>query len=330
MVRKTKVSFGMIVLNGMPFVPYCLRQIYPFAHEILVVEGATKNAMGVADENGHSTDGTVEAIREFIAKEDNEKKVVLIQNDGPWSEKDEQSQAYANWASGDYLWQVDVDEFYTQKDMNKVLDWLEKNPDIDGASFKMTTFWGGFGYVCDGWYLMSGNDLYKRLFKWRKGYEYATHRPPTVIDDQGKRAVDKNWRDGNWIKKNLGVKLFHYSLLFPKQVEQKAKYYELRFGKAFTSWYKNNYLKLSRPERVHNVFDTNQPSWLERFAGEHPEEINHLIADIEAGKTKVKMRENQDVEELLGDPGYKLKKLYWKARWGLGRLNAKLLGKADE
>ena len=33
--------------------------------------------------------------------------------DGFWpGEKDEQSRAYASRATGDYLWQVDVDEFY--------------------------------------------------------------------------------------------------------------------------------------------------------------------------------------------------------------------------
>ena len=34
-----RISFGIIVFNGEPFTRYCLRALYPFAHEIIVVEG---------------------------------------------------------------------------------------------------------------------------------------------------------------------------------------------------------------------------------------------------------------------------------------------------
>jgi hypothetical protein len=36
-----RVSFGIIVLNGEPFTRYNLRALYPFAHEIIVVEVAS-------------------------------------------------------------------------------------------------------------------------------------------------------------------------------------------------------------------------------------------------------------------------------------------------
>ena len=55
-----KVTFGMIVLNGEPFVRPLLRTVYPYAHEIIVVEGACPGA--VATEDGHSVDGTLEAL----------------------------------------------------------------------------------------------------------------------------------------------------------------------------------------------------------------------------------------------------------------------------
>ena len=37
-----RVTFGIIVLNGEPFTRYCLRSLYPFAHQIIVVEGGTR------------------------------------------------------------------------------------------------------------------------------------------------------------------------------------------------------------------------------------------------------------------------------------------------
>ena len=90
-----KVTFGIIVLNGEPFTRYCLRSLYPFAHEIIVVEGAAPAAAKVATPDGHSTDGTLETLYRFKAEEDPEDKVVIITREGFWREKDEQSQAYA-------------------------------------------------------------------------------------------------------------------------------------------------------------------------------------------------------------------------------------------
>ena len=104
-----RISFGIIVLNGEPFTKYCLRQLYPHAYEIIVVEGGSRKAIDEAPE-GHSTDGTLEALYEFKAQEDPEDKIQIITRDDFWTEKDEQSQAYAQVATGDHLWQVDIDE----------------------------------------------------------------------------------------------------------------------------------------------------------------------------------------------------------------------------
>jgi hypothetical protein len=63
------------VLNGEPFTRYCLRALYPFAHEILVVEGAAPAAAKVATPGGHSTDGTLETLYRFKAEEDPKGKI---------------------------------------------------------------------------------------------------------------------------------------------------------------------------------------------------------------------------------------------------------------
>jgi len=84
-----KVTFGIIVLNGEPFTRYCLRALYPFAHEIIVVEGAAPAAVKVATPDGHSTDGTLETLYRFRAVEEPEGKVQIITREGFWSEKDE-------------------------------------------------------------------------------------------------------------------------------------------------------------------------------------------------------------------------------------------------
>jgi len=226
-----KISFGIIVLNGEPFTRYCLRQVYPYAHQIIVVEGAAPSASTIATPDGHSTDGTLQVLRDFQRTEDPDHKLVIVTAEdeghasGFWpGEKDEQSRAYANRATGDYLWQVDIDEFYRTEDMERILKLLEQQQDITAVSFKQITFWGGFDYIVDGWYLRAGAEIYHRLFRWGRDYRYAGHRPPTVVDERGRDLRTKTWVSGEAMA-DRGIYLYHYSLLFPKQVREKCSYY---------------------------------------------------------------------------------------------------------
>ena len=308
-----QITFGMIVLNGEPFVRYNLRALYPFAHEIIVVEGAVPGAASISTPNGHSKDRTLTDLWDFKKSEDSGNKLVIVTAEdeghpnGFWAgEKDEQSRAYAGRASGEYLWQVDADEFYMPGDILKVINILQKDPNITAVSFKMFTFWGGFNTVTDGWYLRRGASEYHRLFRWGAGYSYQTHRPPTVIDANGRNLRDKNWLRADTLIRE-GVFLYHYSLVFPKQVLDKCEYYEsvdwVRRSDA-VKWAKENYLRLGNPFRVHNVYDF--PSWLETYRGIHPPQIEKLRQDIHLGRLKVAVRPINDIDHLLKSPIYKV------------------------
>jgi hypothetical protein len=310
---RPRISFGIIVLNGEPFTRYCLRALYPFAHEILVVEGACPAAAAVATADGHSTDGTVEAIRAFQRDEDPEGKVQLVQRDGFWDEKDEQSRAYAERATGDWLWQVDVDEFYLPRDLEAVCDLLRREPDTTAVSFHQIAFWGSPDYVVDGWYLRRGADEYHRLFRWGPGHRYATHRPPTVVDADGRDLRTRRRVRGRRLARQ-GIHLLHYSLLFPKQVREKCAYYAAgdQFARPHAeAWARECFERLDRPYRVHNVYE--QPSWLARYEGEHPPAIHQLMGDVEAGRLDVERRPCDDVERLLASPRYRLGRAALKA-----------------
>ena len=73
-----RISFGIIVLNGEPFTRYCLRSLYSFAFEIIVVEGASKQAAEISTPDGHSLDTTLESLHSFQSREDPEKKSRLL------------------------------------------------------------------------------------------------------------------------------------------------------------------------------------------------------------------------------------------------------------
>lgn len=345
------ITYGMIVLNGMPFLPYNLRTLYPFAGRIVVVEGAAPGAAGVAAPDGHSRDGTLEELRRFAAEEDPDGKIVVViaedegHPDGFWpGEKGEQSRAYAKRATGDYLWQVDVDEFYLPADLRRMGEILTRDPGPTAVTFPTVTIWGALGVAVDGWYLRRGAGDYHRLFSWGEGFTYATHRPPTVRDATGRDLRDVRWLDAR-ATATLGVTMRHYSLLFPKQVREKVEYYANwgLYGDWFAEqetrrWLEDSYLTLRRPYRVHNVY--RYPSWLERYRGGHPPEVLRMMADIDAGRASVETRPMEDAYRLLRAPAYAFGREAlrlvepvdnWgrRLRWSAGPLVRRLLSRGE-
>jgi hypothetical protein len=315
-----KITFGIIVLNGEPFTRYCLRSIYPFAYEIIVVEGGHEDTKSVCTPDGHSVDGTLEALNSFKKDEDPENKVTIITRDGFWPKKDElgndrtpQSRAYAERAKGDYLWQVDIDEFYRESDVMKIFELLKKNPLISAVSFKQKSFWGDINYISDAVYLRKNVGGWHRIFKWGSNYKYVTHEPPTITDENGVNVRTKKWIPGEAMARR-DIYMFHYSLLFPWQVEQKVKVYKDEKPGIFpeaVAWAENNYFKLGNPYRVHNVYGL--PSWLIRYQGKHPEQIVRMMNDIKSGKVKAKLRQTDDVEAIIDTGSYKFNILAIKA-----------------
>jgi hypothetical protein len=307
-----KVTFGIIVLNGEPFTRYCLRALYPFAHEIIVVEGGHEDTRAVATPDGHSLDGTLEVLERFCAEEDPECKVTVVTKDGFWQKKDEfgrckthQSRAYAERATGDYLWQVDIDEFYLAEDMHRILEMLAHDPEISSVSFHQRAFWGSPDIEVQGWRLRRGADEYHRLFKWGPGYHYVTHQPPTVVD-----ATGRDLRDLKWVRASdtarQGIHLCHYSLLFPWQVDQKTRIYRDQHPDVFAGmveWAETSFFTLGHPYRVHNLYDS--PSWLKRYWGEHPAEVLRMMDDVVAGRVQATLRENHDANRLLDSRWYR-------------------------
>jgi len=313
-----KISFGIIVLNGEPFTHYCIRALYPYAYEIIIAEGACEGARNVASPQGHSSDGTLEILKEIKRSEDPENKITIVtaedegHPDGFWpGEKLEQSQAYAKRAKGNYLWHIDIDEFYKDEDIQKILRLLNDENAISCISFNQIGFWGGFNYTVNSWYFNRNLPEIYRIFKWGKGYQLISHRPPTVIDEN-KTDV----RAGKWLKanemKNMGILMYHYSFVFPRQVFTKADYYSNSNWLSLNAdkWASLNFMKITKPYRVFIIPD--YPSWLERFTGMHPKNIEQLIRDIYEGKTIIDERNTEDIEKLVESSNYKLGSLFFK------------------
>jgi hypothetical protein len=315
--RLPRVTFGIIVLNGEPFVRYNLRALYPFAHQIIVVEGAVSSAACIATQDGHSTDGTRETLARFKDEEDPENKLLIVTKETFWHEKKEQSQAFAQRATGDYLWIVDIDEFYHADDMRTVLGMLQAHPNISAVFFKQIAFWGGFDYVTDGWYLRqrqgTGPGTVQRISKWGPGFSYASHRPIVIEDPDGLDVARDKSLDGTTLARQ-GLFMYHYSLLFPRQVREKSEYYsraDWANAPRMADWAEETYTRLRSPYRVHNVY--RYPSWLARFEGRHPDQIEALREDISSGRVSETMRPTDDIESLLHSRRYRAGRLVIKA-----------------
>jgi hypothetical protein len=303
-----RITFGMIVLNGEPFIRYNLRALYPVAHEIIVVEGASRFARSIADDSGHSRDGTLETLKAFQREEEGPVKKLFIVTaedeghpDGFWPEKDEMSQAYAKRATGDYLWQIDVDEFYMPEDMQTICEILTNKPEIKVITFPMLTFWGDLDYLVDGFYLRNFSAC--RVFAWKPGYRYTTHRPPTVVDEKG---VDlrKYGYVTNGHMRTKKIYMYHYELLLPKQAYEKTEYYgSAQFFKRIHLWFEYGYTTLNWPFHPHMVY--RYPSWLVRYRGEHPPQVKRMMTALKACRHPgIQVRNNNDVERLLNSRWY--------------------------
>jgi hypothetical protein len=303
----------MIVLNGEPFTCYNLRSLYPWAHQIIVVEGACRTAKNIATKDGHSVDGTLTSLRRFQADEDPEKKVLVVSardegfDDGFWPEKTEMCEAFAKRATGNYLWQVDSDEFYREEEMTKVLGFLSEG--IGWATFPQQSFWGGIDYVNNS-IALAEFDLRgtgARLFAWGQGYRYAKHRPPTVLDEQGRDVKTKGCTFSCRQMKRLGIYRYHYCLVFPSQVLSKIGYYSVNskvkaeqgggFSSTILSWYEANFVRITRPYHLHNL--PGCLSWIRPFRGAHPEQVVKMMADIRDGRVSHELRQTADIEALM-------------------------------
>lgn len=314
-----KISFAIIVLNGQPFLEYNLRCLYPFANQIIIVEGAVQAAASIATVDGHSTDGTLQMILDFKRRQDPKNKITLVTAvdegyiNGFWPEKDEMSQAYARRITGDWLWQIDSDEFYREDDLAAISDLLEQSPDISTISFPYYEYFGGFDSIVQGRYQLYEQPLCHRIFKWRTGYKYTTHRPPTVLDE-----ADVDLRSQNWVKRpKIGTRpiyMFHYSYVFPRQARQKVGYYSnVEWTSAFRDnqrWYDESYMLLRKPMFLG---ERGGLQWLERYKGKHPDIINELRSDLAAARVDEEIRSQADINRLLTSPIYLTQK-------SLGRL----------
>lgn len=212
-----KIAFGMIVFEGDYVLKQCLEQVYPFASQILIAEGPV--SYWQRQGRTTSTDETNKILDEFP---DPENKIKIVH--GQYGEKDEQCRAYMQYINDDidYIWNLDSDEVYKTEDLKKMIDFLEAEQPTS-VGIRSCSFYGGFDRYLTGFELNRDNFL--RVFKYTNGSTWLTHRPPTIKYPEGSNIVLKHI-DSETLYNKTGIQMYHYSYVFPKQVDTKINYYK--------------------------------------------------------------------------------------------------------
>lgn len=212
-----KISYALNVLNGEPFIWYQLNSIYKHAHEILIVEGAYKKFAHAA-KYFRSTDNTISIIKSYP---DPGSKIKLITRNYYYDDRVGMCNEFMDELTGDVLWQIDVDEFYSDETHIYVKKLFEEKADLDQISFNFIDYYAGFDYVIKGYH----NSLLDviRVNRIFNGMRWYSQRPPT-LEINGKELMPRNKINGSQMSRN-GHLMHNATMLFEKQVKDKFKYY---------------------------------------------------------------------------------------------------------
>lgn len=270
-----KMSFVIIVLNGMPFLKAALESIYKSAHEIIIVEGAVKKARFSATKDGHSIDGTISFIKKF---KDDKNKIKLM-SPGFWEDKCSMQNAGLKEVTGNYVWLVDSDEVYKKKDIEKIIQILKEDSTITQINVPMLHFWKDYDHIISSDILRSKGVA--RIFKFEKGNYFSTHRPPTLKSKEKSKIIEKD------VLENLEIYCYHYSYILPMQVKQKLTLYKLYGWEKpwkidLDDWYSNCFAKWTienkdKIEEKYGIWTCDKNSKTEKFLGVHPKSMRCIM-----------------------------------------------------
>ena len=276
---KLKITFGIIVLNGDFVLEEALKSIYPYAHQILIAEGPVQywTNKGVIT----STDNTNKILNNFP---DPDKKITVVH--GQYSEKDDQANAYMAHLKEDtdYIWNLDSDEIFLPTDIEKIIHILETEK-YTSVGFKSLTFYGGFDRYLTGF---EENAEFIRIRKVYPKSFWRTHRPPTIQHVWHGEKLPEKHLNFNICSSVYGIRMYHYSYVFPRQVHTKLQYYKEFLNKSgcisnyyarvYYPWVTGNDEQKATIEQQFDGVHEYEPSLrgpcrTELFTGKHPDVI---------------------------------------------------------
>lgn len=223
----------MIIFEGNYVLKQILETIYPYANQILISEGPVSyfQQKGLTT----STDGTNEILNNFP---DPDNKITIIHSQ--YKEKDDQCKSHMKYLKGNnnYIWNLDSDEVFKPEDIEKLIGILEKEK-YTSVGFKSYSFYGGFDRYITGF---EENAEFLRIHKIYPGSRWKSHRPPDVVHLLEYENLPKKHLDFNILWEKYGIRMYHYSYVFPDQVYNKIDYYTNAVSNCIQNYFNEIYL----------------------------------------------------------------------------------------
>lgn len=261
-----KIGVITIALNEEEYIGASLRSMLKqgAVDKIAVVEGCVALNESQADKHGLSTDNTREEVLEVI-KEDVEGKIIYDRYGWAGSKSELRNRALYLLGRGmDYVMVVDADEVWKTADFNKLVKYIQENPEVSVVWYPAYHFWKKPDLIAVGgqW------DAYLfRFFKYEdKTLFWDKHQTP-VVNGIG-QSVTKLGREA----KLTDVHFYHYGAMkSEKNIKAKLEYYAKRDKdlKVVNTW--SDWKKGKPTQWTHGQGDVS------RFNSKHPPEIEFLL-----------------------------------------------------
>jgi hypothetical protein len=275
-----KITWGLIAFNDDYFLEECLRSIIPYGR-VVAAEGPIRYWR----ERGYttSTDRTNQILHDY--------RIPTLH--GMWGDKLDLCNAYMDLVpeNTDYVWHIDCDEIYKANDITRVIKLLQYEG-YDSVSFRMHSFYGGFERCIGGF---EEDFEVHRIQRYYPDAEWATHRPPTIVN-----KIGIPWRDCKHLNHlalgRIGVRMYHYSYLMPTQIKRKIEFYYARaphrgipdyFETVYIPWVLGSEEERRKIERANQGVHDWLPhlrgsSFTYEFKGQHPEQIRDSMPKLQA------------------------------------------------
>jgi len=260
-----KIGVITIALNEEEYIGASLRSMLKqgAVDKIAVVEGCVALNESQADKHGLSTDNTREEVLEVI-KEDVEGKIIYDRYGWAGSKSELRNRALYLLGRGmDYVMVVDADEVWKTADFNKLVKYIQENPEVSVVWYPAYHFWKKPDLIAVGgqW------DAYLfRFFKYEdKTLFWDKHQTP-VVNGIG-QSVTKLGREA----KLTDVHFYHYGAMkSEKNIKAKLEYYAKRDKdlKVVNTW--SDWKKGKPTQWTHGGGET------QKFNNKHPEEVLFL------------------------------------------------------
>ncbi|MBD3194355.1 MAG: glycosyltransferase [Candidatus Lokiarchaeota archaeon] len=228
-----KLSVGIIVFNGEEYLKQAIDSVYNLANQIIIVEGAVEKMMFAANEDGSSTDNTVNIIKDY---NDCDKKITFIQ--GKWKNKNEMQNVIAGYVDGDIYMKLDSDEVWLEQDIIKVLNMFRLDRHLMMVRPAFYHFWKNFSQITVG---SQWDSKPVRFWRWFNGFRHDEEDKfgfNYFIDSSGNKVSEPRYKT----IQTEDVHVYHCGYVKPvNKIKQKISYYknrgiEKKVKDTYTNW----------------------------------------------------------------------------------------------